>query len=65
MKFIKNNWLFFAIAAFSGVMSSFKDELGFKGVVFSLSLIGSNHLDFIKEGYRILKPYGNLFIAEP
>ena len=34
-------------------------------VVFSLSLMGSNHLDFIKEGYRILKPYGNLFIAEP
>ena len=34
MNFLKNNWLFFTIAAFSGVMSSFKDELGFKGVVY-------------------------------
>ena len=34
-------------------------------VVFSLSLMGSNHVDYLKEGYRILKPYGSLFICEP
>ena len=33
--------------------------------VFSLSLMGSNYEDYLKESYRILKPYGNLFIAEP
>ena len=34
-------------------------------VVFYLSLIGSNHIDYLKEGFRILKPYGSLFICEP
>ena len=34
-------------------------------VVFSLSLMGSNHVDYLKEGFRILKPYGSLFICEP
>lgn len=34
-------------------------------VVFFLSLMGSNHLDYLKEGFRILKPYGSLFICEP
>ena len=34
-------------------------------VVFSLSLMGSNHIDYLKEGSRILKPYGSLFICEP
>ncbi|MDA7570418.1 helicase-related protein [Flavobacteriaceae bacterium] len=34
-------------------------------VVFSLSLMGSNHIDYLKEGFRILKPYGSLFICEP
>ena len=34
-------------------------------VVFSLSLMGSNSKDYLKEGFRITKPYGNLFIAEP
>jgi hypothetical protein len=33
--------------------------------VFSLSLMGSNYEEYLKESYRILKPYGNLFIAEP
>jgi SAM-dependent methyltransferase len=33
--------------------------------VFSLSLMGSNYIDYLKEGYRILKPYGNMFIVEP
>lgn len=33
--------------------------------VFSLSLMGSNYNDYLKEGYRILKPYGNMFIVEP
>ena len=27
--------------------------------------MGSNHEDYLKEGHRILKPYGNLFICEP
>ena len=34
-------------------------------VVFCLSLMGSNYLDYIKEAFRIIKPYGNLFICEP
>ena len=33
--------------------------------VFSLSLMGSNYNDYLKEGCRILKPYGNMFIVEP
>ncbi|XBW36184.1 hypothetical protein QEN19_001764 [Hanseniaspora menglaensis] len=33
-------------------------------VVFSLSLMGVNFLDFIKEAFRILKPNGELWIAE-
>ena len=33
--------------------------------VFSLSLMGSNYVDYFKEAYRIMKPYGNMFIAEP
>ncbi|KAJ3247979.1 25S rRNA (adenine645-N1)-methyltransferase [Chytriomyces hyalinus] len=33
-------------------------------VVFSLSLMGTNFLDFIKEAWRILKTGGNLKIAE-
>ncbi|MDC1060996.1 helicase-related protein [Flavobacteriaceae bacterium] len=34
-------------------------------VVFSLSLMGSNSEEYLQEGFRILKPYGTLFIAEP
>lgn len=34
-------------------------------VVFSLSLMGTNWTDYLKEAYRTLKPYGYLFIAEP
>lgn len=33
-------------------------------VVFSLSLMGTNVADFIKEAWRILKPNGKLLIAE-
>ncbi|WP_396138641.1 helicase-related protein, partial [Flavobacterium sp.] len=33
--------------------------------VFCLSLMGSNYIDYLKEGYRILKPYGSMFIVEP
>lgn len=33
-------------------------------VVFSLSLMGVNFLDFVKEAFRILKPNGELWIAE-
>ena len=34
-------------------------------VVYSLSLMGSNYLDYLKEGHRILKPFGLMFICEP
>lgn len=34
-------------------------------VVFCLSLMGSNYLDYIKEAFRVTKPYGNIFICEP
>lgn len=34
-------------------------------VVFSLSLMGSNYDEYLKEAFRVLKPYGNLFICEP
>ena len=33
--------------------------------VFSLSLMGSNYEDYLKEAYRTLKPFGNIFICEP
>ena len=37
----------------------------FDAAVFSLSLMGTNWTDYLKEAYRTLKPYGHLFIAEP
>lgn len=33
--------------------------------VFCLSLMGSNYIEYLNEGHRILKPYGNMFIVEP
>jgi len=27
--------------------------------------MGSNYLDYIKEAFRIIKPYGSIFICEP
>jgi SAM-dependent methyltransferase len=33
--------------------------------VFSLSLMGRNWRDYLKEAHRILQPFGLLFIAEP
>ena len=33
--------------------------------VLSLALMGSNYLDYLDEAYRILKPLGMLYIAEP
>lgn len=33
--------------------------------VFSLSLMGSNYVDYFKEAYRTLKIYGNIFVCEP
>ena len=33
--------------------------------VFSLSLMGSNYVDYLKEAYRVLKPMGLLMICEP
>ncbi|MDG1272297.1 MAG: helicase-related protein [Flavobacteriaceae bacterium] len=41
------------------------DDHQVDAVVFSLSLMGSNHTDYLREGSRILKPYGSLFICEP
>ena len=41
------------------------DDQQVNAVVFSLSLMGSNNVDYLKEGFRILKPYGMLFICEP
>jgi ubiquinone/menaquinone biosynthesis C-methylase UbiE len=32
--------------------------------VFSLSLMGTNWMDYLKEAHRSLKPFGHLFIAE-
>ena len=49
---------------FKTVPAYFNDQ-EVDAVVFSLSLIGSNHVDYLKEGYRILKPYGSLFICVP
>lgn len=34
-------------------------------IVFCLSLMGSNYLDYIREASRVAKPYGSLFICEP
>ena len=34
-------------------------------IVFCLSLMGSNYLDYIREAFRVTKPYGSLFICEP
>ena len=33
--------------------------------VFCLSLMGSNYKEYLQEGYRILKPYGSMFVVEP
>jgi ubiquinone/menaquinone biosynthesis C-methylase UbiE len=33
--------------------------------VFSLSLMGANWEDYLKEAHRGLKPYGYLFVVEP
>lgn len=33
--------------------------------VFSLSLMGTNWREYLREAYRTLKPYGYLFVAEP
>jgi ubiquinone/menaquinone biosynthesis C-methylase UbiE len=27
--------------------------------------MGSNYTEYLKEGYRILKPYGSMFVVEP
>ena len=34
-------------------------------VIYCLSLMGSNYIDYIKEGFRVLKQYGYIFICEP
>jgi len=33
--------------------------------VFSLSLMGDNYQDYLIEAYRVLKPHGTIFVAEP
>lgn len=40
-------------------------EASLDAAVFSLSLMGANWTDYLREAYRTLKPYGHLFIAEP
>jgi SAM-dependent methyltransferase len=41
------------------------DDLSLDAAVFSLSLMGSNFLDYLKEAHRCLKLDGHLWIAEP
>jgi ubiquinone/menaquinone biosynthesis C-methylase UbiE len=41
------------------------DDESLDVVVFSLSLMGSNHKDYFKEAHRVLKNHGNVFICEP
>lgn len=41
------------------------EDVSLDVAVFSLSLVGVNWRDYLKEAYRTLKPYGHLFIAEP
>jgi hypothetical protein len=41
------------------------DDASLDVAVFSLSLMGSNWADYLKEAYRTVKPYGHLMIAEP
>ena len=41
------------------------EENEIDAIVFCLSLMGSNYLDYINEAFRVVKPYGNLFICEP
>ena len=33
--------------------------------VFSLSLMGTNYIEYLKEAYRVLKPMAQIFISEP
>ena len=33
--------------------------------IFSLSLMGHNYLDYIREAYRTVRPYGFIFVCEP
>jgi hypothetical protein len=33
--------------------------------VYSLSLMGTNYIDYLKEGHRTLKPFGKIIICEP
>jgi superfamily II DNA or RNA helicase len=41
------------------------DDLCLDAAVFSLSLMGENFIDYLKEAYRCLKLDGHLWIAEP
>jgi hypothetical protein len=41
------------------------DDASLDVAVFSLSLMGTNWTDYLREAHRTLKPYGHLFIAEP
>jgi SAM-dependent methyltransferase len=40
------------------------DNGSLDAAVFSLSLMGTNWRDYLREAQRVLKPYGHLFIAE-
>ena len=41
------------------------DDNSLDAAVFSLSLMGSNYTDYLKEAYRVVKSYGQIFICEP
>jgi ubiquinone/menaquinone biosynthesis C-methylase UbiE len=47
------------------ISSSPLEDASLDVAVFSLSLMGANWREYLKEAYRTLKPYGYLFIAEP
>ena len=41
------------------------DDDSLDAAVYSLSLMGTNYMGYLKEGHRVLKPFGKIFICEP
>lgn len=41
------------------------DSDSLDAAVYSLSLMGTNYMGYLKEGHRVLKPFGKIFICEP
>jgi ribosomal RNA-processing protein 8 len=46
-------------------ISNYVNDESVDVAIFSLSLWGTNYKDYIKESYRVLKPKGIIYIAEP